>query len=409
MTPQLRQSPDAIIGAEYEDFKDEVVRSAAGKLASSKIHFSDLDMDGFYNQAWYGLYTKLQDGESIDNRKGLLVQMTYRRAIDEYRTLHPDRQADPVVLETVGVENPIEETLDQQRQFREFVEGMRSGLNQRELQAATLCYVYGLSRPEAAEQVGVRPKRMEKIMDEVSRKLRPMLATIKEGEWCEDRAVLINQFALGALEPDSDEYREAAAHLEHCSGCRRHVLGTRGLTAVTIPSALMLLALTSGAAAVAGGTAVAAGAGGGGSAAGAGGAGAGASAGAGAGAGVGVAQVAAIVATVAAVAAGGAVVSGKVGGGGDNGSSSGTSSQSAASAGAASSPAVSGKPAKKKAEKKKAKRKAKKKAKAASATASAPAPVAETPAQTAPQQTTPAPSAPSDQSSESASEEFDLR
>ncbi|MBJ7459308.1 MAG: sigma-70 family RNA polymerase sigma factor [Thermoleophilaceae bacterium] len=294
---------DQVIGAEYDAFKDEVTRTVAGKLAASKIRFAELDMDGFYNQAWYGLYTKLQDGQKIENRKGLLVQMTYRRAIDEYRTLHPDRQADPVVLETLGVDNPVEETLDQQQEFRHFVEGMRASLNQRELQAATLCYVYGMSRPEAAQQVGVRPKRMEKIMDEVSRKMRPVLASIKQGTWCEDRALLINEFALGALDPDGPDYREAVEHLDGCPGCRRHVIGTRGLTAVTIPSALMLVALT--------GAAVGAGAAG--AAAASSSAGGGAAAGSSAGIG-GAAQAAAVVAAVAAVAAGGFVVANQLSG-----------------------------------------------------------------------------------------------
>jgi DNA-directed RNA polymerase specialized sigma24 family protein len=309
----LSTNADEVIGAEYDAFKDEVTRTVAGKLSASKIRFADLDMDGFYNQAWYGLYTKLQDGQQIENRKGLLIQMTYRRAIDEYRTLHPDRQADPVVLETLGVDNPIEETIDQQQEFRHFVEGMRSELNQRELQAATLCYVYGMSRPEAAEQVGVRPKRMEKIMDEVSRKLRPVLASIKEGTWCEDRAVLINQFALGALDPDGADYREAIDHLEGCPGCRRHVMGTRGLTAVTIPSALMLFALTG--AAVGAGAAGAAAAG----SSTAGGSSAGGAAAAGTGAGIGgAAQIAAVVAAIAAVAAGGVVAANQLSGGDDS-------------------------------------------------------------------------------------------
>lgn len=292
---------DRVIEAEYEGFKRDVLRTVAGKLAATKIRFADLDMDGFYNQAWYGLYTKLQDGQEIENRKGLLVQMTYRRAIDEYRTLHPDRQADPVVLETLGSEQPIVETIDQQREFKQFVEGMRSSLNQRELQAATLCYVYGLSRPEAAERVGVRPKRMEKIMDEVSRKLRPVLASIKDGNWCEDRATLINQYALGALEPGSEEHTEAVRHLEECPGCRRHVLGARGLAAVTIPSALALIVLTGAAAAGAGAAAAGAATAGTGSGAAAGGAGMGAAA-----------QAAAVVAAVAAVAVGGVVVANQI-------------------------------------------------------------------------------------------------
>jgi RNA polymerase sigma factor (sigma-70 family) len=355
---------DRVIEAEYEAFRPDVLRAANGKLAASKINFADLDMDGFYNQAWYGLYTKLQDGQQIESRKALLVQMTYRRAIDEYRRLHPDRHADPVVLETVGHEDPIEATLDQQQEFRHFVEGMRSSLNQRELQAATLCYVYGMSRPEAAEQVGVRPKRMEKIMDEVSRKMRPVLASIKEGNWCEDRAVLINQFALGALEPGSEDHEEALRHLEGCPGCRRHVVGTRGLVAVTLPSAVMLIAMTGAAAAAAGAGVASASAGaGGGAAAGAGGtAGAGAAAGGVAGMGV-AAQAVAVVAAVAAVAAGGYVAADQITGSGEKDSGGGAAAAPAAPANPAGKAAAAG-AAKKAATKKK--KKAKKASKAAS-------------------------------------------
>lgn len=399
----MKIDADAVIGEEYDAFKDDVTRTVAGKLAASKIRFADLDMDGFYNQAWYGLYTKLQDGQRVENRKGLLVQMTYRRAIDEYRTLHPDRQADPVVLEVLGREDPIEETLDQQQEFQQFVEGMRSSLNQRELQAATLCYVYGLSRPEAAERVGVRPKRMEKIMDEVSRKLRPVLASIKEGTFCEDRAVLINQFALGALEPDSPEYLEAAAHLEHCSGCRRHVLGTRGLTAVTIPSTLLLFALTG--AAVGAGAAGAAAAGSGA----AGGSSGGAAAGSGAGIG-GVVQAAAIVAAVAAVAAGGFVAVNKL-----------SSSDSPAPAPAPAAPAkastasadAAAAAAKKAAAKRAAARKAAAKKRAAERRAAAAAAATQVPAAPAPapaqeqQQADPAPS--EEKPSDDSGAEFDLQ
>jgi DNA-directed RNA polymerase specialized sigma24 family protein len=395
---------DAVIGAEYDSFKDEVTRSAAGKLAASNIRFADIDMDGFYNQAWYGLYTKLQDGQQVDNRKGLLIQMTYRRAIDEYRTLHPDRQADPVMLETVGVDNPIEETLDQQREFKQFTEGMRSSLSQRELQAATLCYVYGLSRPEAAEQVGVRPKRMEKIMDEVSRKLRPVLASIKEGTWCEDRAVLINQFALGALDVDSDEYREAVDHLADCPGCRRHVLGTRGLTAVTIPSGLLLLALTG--AATAGAAGVAAASSGAGTAGGASAGGGAAAAGGGAGIG-GAVQIAAVVAAIATVAAGGFVAVNKISGD-DSTPAPATAPESQSADNAAAKAAAAKKAAaKKKAKKKSAAKRKVKKAAAVEAQTPAPQPQVQQPAQTAPapaeQKATP--SNPSTDSGE----EFDLQ
>ena len=48
---------------------------------------------------------------------------------------------------------------------------MRERLSERERQAAALCYLHGYSRPEAAEALGLAPKRMEKLMDGVSSKL----------------------------------------------------------------------------------------------------------------------------------------------------------------------------------------------------------------------------------------------
>lgn len=332
-----RVDADAVIAEEYDAFRADVTRAVGAKLAATKIRFADLDMDGFYNQAWFGLYTKLQAGEEIENRKGLLVQMTYRRAIDEYRSLHPDRQAGPDALDVMSVDQSPDETIEQQDQFRQFVSTMRTELNERELKAATLCYVYGYTRPEAAEVVGVRPKRMEKIMDEVSRKMRPMLAHIKQGEYCESRVDLINMYALGALDEDSAAYQEAVDHLKHCPGCRRKVLGTRGLTAVTPVAGLGLLVTTGALAAGAGTAAAASGAGGSSSSAGGGGILSG-----------GFAQAAAVVAAVGVVAAGAFAVAGGFGGSDDE--PAGNSSAPAA-AESSESPAESEakpKPAKKK-------------------------------------------------------------
>lgn len=308
LAPGRRVDADAVIAEEYDTFRGDVTRAVSGKLAASKIRFADLDMDGFYNQAWFGLYTKLQAGETVENRKGLLIQMTYRRAIDEYRSLHPDRQAGSEALDVLSVDQSPDETIEQQDQFRQFVSTMRTELNERELKAATLCYVYGYTRPEAAEVVGVRPKRMEKIMDEVSRKMRPMLAQIKDGEYCESRSELINLYALGALDEDSPEYREAVDHLKHCPGCRRKVLGTRGLTAVTPVAGLGLL-VASGALAAGAGSAAAAGTAGSGGA------------GSGGGAFGGVAQAAAVVAAVGVVAAGAFAIAGGFGGSDDEAAS----------------------------------------------------------------------------------------
>ncbi|HST43433.1 MAG TPA: sigma-70 family RNA polymerase sigma factor, partial [Conexibacter sp.] len=183
-----RAAADALLAREYDERKPEVVTTVAGKLAGAGIRLDPSDLDAAYNQAWHALHTKLADGEAIDNPTGLLVAITHRRALDEHRALHVNRRADADDLELIAHEHDIDQRLDDEMQLRQFLAGLRERLNRRELQAAALCYVYEYSRPEAARLVGVPPKRMEKIMDAVSRKLAPVLVEIRSGTWCEQHS-----------------------------------------------------------------------------------------------------------------------------------------------------------------------------------------------------------------------------
>ena len=81
--------------------------------------------------------------------------------------------------------------LDDRRRMTSLMEGMRERLSERECQAAALCYLHGYSRPEAAEALGVPPKRMEKLMDGVSQKLGGLAEEIDAGTWCENHASLM--------------------------------------------------------------------------------------------------------------------------------------------------------------------------------------------------------------------------
>ncbi|MGH2905672.1 MAG: RNA polymerase sigma factor [Solirubrobacterales bacterium] len=255
--PRLHRNadPDEVIEREYELLKEDVLKAVGGKLAASKIQFSELDMDGFYNQAWHSVYIKLADGEVIENRQGMLVAIAYRRALDEFRALHPDRRADAEALDTIGSPADVDALLDDRAQLQQFMTGMRARLSERELQAAGLCYVYGYTRPEAAEVVGVRPKRMEKIMDSVSKKINPLVGEIRAGEWCESQASLINAYALGLLDEGSERYEIAVEHLKECSACRRDVLRKRGIAAAIAPLPFLFAAGKIGTAGAAAGTA----------------------------------------------------------------------------------------------------------------------------------------------------------
>lgn len=291
---RARAAADALLAREYEALKPEVVRTVAAKLAAAGVQLPEADLDAVYNLAWHALHTKLAAGEEIANRTGLLVSIAHRRALDEHRAAHPSRRADAAQLEELPREDDVPERLDDVTELRQFVAGLRERLDRRELEAAALCYVYEYTRPEAAAAIGVQPKRMEKIMDAVSKKISPLLGEIRAGAWCEQHRSLMTAYALELLEPGGARHRLAREHLDGCSFCRRSVLRVRGIAAVAPPLPLIVLA-----GGVVGAGVVGAGVAGGGTAAAGGGHG-------GAGAGHGLAtraKVAAAAATVAVVVA----------------------------------------------------------------------------------------------------------
>ncbi len=300
-----RQRAEQVLGREYDELRPGTMTALRSRLAARGLRFDDTDLDAFYNQAWHGLYLRLVEGESIDNRGGFLVHAAYCRAIEELRRLHPERRADAVDLAAIGTEPDLESQLDDHVQLTQFMEGMRERLTERERQAATLCYIHGCTRPQTAEALGVSPKRMEKLMDGVSRKIGVLVADIRDGSWCESRDSLMKACAFGVLDSEGERWQLASEHLRECPGCRRYVRGLRGIAAVAPPVGLPLavLAWVGG-----GGGAAAGGAGSAGSAAGAGSSGAAGSAGgagtaSGAGGGIGTAG-AAVAATVVVAAAG---------------------------------------------------------------------------------------------------------
>lgn len=245
-----------LVSAEYEKHKPEVIRTVAGKLSAKGIGDTEVDLEASYNEAWHALYVSLTEGTEVENRVGYLVAVTYRRALNEYRALRVSRRASPEALEGVSVEVDVDARLDAEVQLRQVREGFRASLSDRELQAATLCHVYGLTRPEAAEVLGVRPKRMEKIMDGASAKINSVVESVQSGDHCNDLRPTIRAFALGLLDPDGPKYALACEHLDHCPACRREVRIERGLAAIGPPLPVAFAVLTGGSGGLATGGAI---------------------------------------------------------------------------------------------------------------------------------------------------------
>jgi RNA polymerase sigma factor (sigma-70 family) len=304
-----RYRADRLLRAEFERMRGRVIGGVAQRLRAVGVQLDAGDLDACYAQAWQGLYAAVLDGSQIDSPDAWLASVTYRRAIDEHRARGRIKRVVPgrerhgragsrtgsrtcgghAALAGIapGEQRDIAERLDDRDRLRQVFEALRCRLSTRERQAATLCYLHGLTRAEAAARMGVSERRMHKLMDGrgagdpgVAQKVGALVETIAAGRWCDEQGSLMRGFAYGVLDPAGERYRLADAHRAACPACRAYVLSLRGLAAVIppVPSLLHLL-LAPGAAA--GGGAVAAGASGSGGAGAAGGAGAVGAAGAG--------------------------------------------------------------------------------------------------------------------------------
>ena len=224
---------EALLADEYEGSKAEVQRTVAAKLGRGGL--AGVDLGAAYNEAWHALYLRLAADEPVDNRKAFLVTVTYRRALSERRANRSERLAADADLDALGTEPDIDARLDAELQLRHFVQGLRAELDERELQAATLTYLHGLSRSEAAKVIGIAPRRMEKVMDRASKRIAAVIDVVRPGELCEELDSPVRAFAVGLLDEDGERYAIARDHLETCPACRRKVLVLRGLGAITPP------------------------------------------------------------------------------------------------------------------------------------------------------------------------------
>ncbi|HLB21102.1 MAG TPA: sigma-70 family RNA polymerase sigma factor [Solirubrobacteraceae bacterium] len=277
-----RYRAERLLRDEFEALRQKVLGAVAGRLRGRGVRLDPGDLDACYSQAWQGLYATVLDGHLIDNPAAWLTLVTYRRAIDEHRSRRaiasePLRRRDAVdgaelVVssgERAAGEHDIAAELDDRARLRQLFEALR------ERQAATLCYLQGLSRGDAAARMGVSESRMRKLMEGrgagspgVAAKVGALVQTVGAGEWCEEQGSLMRGLAYGILDPDGERYHLAMLHRQACPACRAYVLSLRGLAAVLPPvPALLHWVLGAGAA---GGAVAGAGAGAGGGACGAG-------------------------------------------------------------------------------------------------------------------------------------------
>jgi RNA polymerase sigma factor (sigma-70 family) len=257
-----RYRAERLLRDEFEALRAKVLARVARRLEACGARLDAGDLEACYSQAWQGLYTAVLEGQRIDDAAAWLTLVSYRRAIDEHRwrgrlACEPfDAACEGVVRtgatatrrEHAGSEHDIAARLDDRVRLRQLFEALRGRLSAREQQAATLCYLQGLSRAQAAARMGVSESRMRKLMDGggsrspgVAAKMGALVQTIGAGGWCEEQGSLMRGLAYGILDPDGERHRLALLHRDACPACRAYVLSLRGLAAVLPPVPVLWL------------------------------------------------------------------------------------------------------------------------------------------------------------------------
>jgi RNA polymerase sigma factor (sigma-70 family) len=239
-----RYRAERLLRKDFAGLRTKVLAIVRGQLRAKGIALDPADLEACYAMAWHGLYATVLEGEAVENPSAWLVLVTFRRAIDEHRAAGRAGVVDggenssyPSSFDAARTDLASE--LDDRALLREVFEAFRSRLSTRECEAASLCYLQGLSRAEAAERMGVSEARMRKLMEGagagrpgVAGKVGALLETIKAGAWCEQQSSLMRAYAFGMLELGGERHALAVAHCRECPACRAHVASLRGLASV---------------------------------------------------------------------------------------------------------------------------------------------------------------------------------
>ncbi|HEY5192270.1 MAG TPA: sigma-70 family RNA polymerase sigma factor [Solirubrobacteraceae bacterium] len=253
-----RYRAERLLHKDFAVLRSKVLAVVRSRLRSEGIVLDPADLEACYAEAWHGLYATVLAGEAVENPSAWLVLVTFRRAIDEHRSASRAGVVEGGEMGSfpswvdAGARDLAAE-LDDRTRLRQVFEALRTRLSARECEAASLCYLQGLSRAEAAERMGVSDARMRKLMEGagpgrpgVASKVGRLLDTIKAGGWCEQQSSLMRAFAFGVLDPQGERHALAVAHCRECPACRAHVASLRGLASVLPLPLLSRLVLAGG-------------------------------------------------------------------------------------------------------------------------------------------------------------------
>jgi DNA-directed RNA polymerase specialized sigma24 family protein len=110
--PSLRRyRAERLLRKDFAGLRSKVVAIVRAQLRGKGVRLDPADLEACYAQAWHGLYAAVLDGEVIESPSAWLVLVTFRRAIDEYRSASRNRvgaDADAIALvERADASGPV--------------------------------------------------------------------------------------------------------------------------------------------------------------------------------------------------------------------------------------------------------------------------------------------------------------
>jgi hypothetical protein len=153
----LRQQAEWIADEHYRSLEREVVAVVSRKLSARNMRLDQSDVEEAYCQAWHGVCEQITGGVEIASLTGMLVEITWRRAVDSYREMRTGQYAD-VEIDACGVELDLDEQLDDRAKLKRLIGRLKGRLNQQECQAVSLCLIHGYTRPARPRNVA-RPSK----------------------------------------------------------------------------------------------------------------------------------------------------------------------------------------------------------------------------------------------------------
>jgi DNA-directed RNA polymerase specialized sigma24 family protein len=232
----FRQRAESAVDEHYRALEKEIVDKVARKLSARNMRLDRSDIEEAYCQAWHGVYERIAEGVSIASLHGMLVEITWRRAVETYREMHIGEYAD-VDIEAHVVEVDLDQRLDDQAKLQRLLRRVKGRLNPQERQVISLCWIHGYTRPEARALLGIKNEaRMQKLMDRASKKVGGIVAAV-EARGCggDEWSQMLRSYALGTIDEQQSDYRRAREHIENCASCCRYVVGLRRVAAIVPP------------------------------------------------------------------------------------------------------------------------------------------------------------------------------